>query len=122
MAQGSPQNVAVNVGSSDASPATLVRGKAGWAVRVMGYVLEAAQVGAGWPDSGVASVQFQDSVGTVLSGVMPIRAALPLVVPVVPQTGEDPGGYFQGAGGADLQLVVGNGPVTGHLSFCFVAV
>ncbi len=124
MAQGSPQNTPVNVGVSDASPTTIVAARAGYAIRVMGYVLVDAQIGAAWPDGANSTVQWVDdstSPPNPLTGVMPLRPALPLVAPVAAQTGEDAGGWFQTASGANLQLLAGSPPISGHLTWCWVA-
>lgn len=124
MAQGSNQNVPIDVEPGDTSPAIVVPARPGYAIRVMGYVLTCAQLGASWPDGGTASVQWQDdstSPANPLSGPMPIRPSLPLVAPVAPQTGEDLGGYFQTASGANLLLLAAGAPITGHCTFCYIA-
>ncbi len=128
MAQGSSQNAPVNVTASSAQPAIIVTGKTGYAIRVLGYVLDASTdtpEGA-WPDGSVAAVSWADdsvSPPNLLTGPMWLRDAVPHVVPIGPQTGEDMGGWFQTASGANLVLIWSMstaGGIGGHVTWCWM--
>ena len=121
MAQGSSQNSAVQVAAADSQPATIVAARAGYSIRVLGYVLAAFGGGTAWPDGAVGTVQWQDGAGNNLSGIMGLRESLPLVAPVGPQTETDRGGWFETAAGQALTLNVATCDAGGHVTWIYVS-
>ena len=123
MAQGSTTNAVIAV-TGDSSPVIIVAARSGYKIVVMGYVLDSPTQAGGFPDSLVATVQFADdstSPPTLLSGQIGIRAAAPVVAPFASQTTSDQGGWFFTASGANLVLIATGGPVSGHLSYTYMA-
>lgn len=124
MAQGSRRSASINIGMNDTSPATIVAARTGYAILVLGYTLDVASMGAAWPDGTAATVQFVDdstSPPNVHTGPMALRPAMPLVVPVSAPTGEGEGGYFRTAASANLQIIAAGAPITGHVTYCYMA-
>ncbi len=122
MAQGSSNSSPVYVTSLTPSPAIIVAAKAGYAIRVLGYVLVATSGAGGGGFLGTVTWD-DDSPGTnTLSGPMGMQDSVPLITPGAPPTGEDLGGYFQTASGFNLVIIwSGSGVLGGHVSWCYVA-
>lgn len=120
MAQGSSQNAPINIDANAAQPTTLVAGVAGYAVRVMGYLLAATGMAPAWPDGPIAQATWQDTAGNTLSGPLSLRESLPFACPVAPQTETDRGGWFETTPGAGLALLTAGANVMGHLTYIMV--